>query len=129
MKRGGILNPALAGALAGLGHTDLVVVCDVGLPLPPGPCVVDLAFRLGEPPLAGVLTGMVEELVVEGGFAAEEVVTRNPDCHRLFTALVPRLTLVTHEEFKGMLPGARLVVRTGEATPYANVALRCGVPF
>ncbi|MGN0121011.1 MAG: RbsD/FucU domain-containing protein, partial [Streptomyces albidoflavus] len=24
---------------------------------------------------------------------------------------------------------ARLVVRTGEATPYANVSLRCGVFF
>jgi D-ribose pyranose/furanose isomerase RbsD len=24
---------------------------------------------------------------------------------------------------------ARAVVRTGEATPYANVLLRCGVPF
>jgi D-ribose pyranase len=37
--------------------------------------------------------------------------------------------LVPHEEFKALLPRARLVVRTGEATPYANVALRCGVPF
>jgi D-ribose pyranase len=36
MKRGGILNSRLAGATARLGHTDLVVVCGAGLPIPPG---------------------------------------------------------------------------------------------
>jgi D-ribose pyranase len=28
-----------------------------------------------------------------------------------------------------MVAGVKLVVRTGEATPYSNVILRCGVPF
>ena len=36
MRRGGILNAQLAGALAQLGHTDTLVVCDAGLPIPPG---------------------------------------------------------------------------------------------
>jgi D-ribose pyranase len=36
---------------------------------------------------------------------------------------------VPHEEFKRAMAGAVLFVRTGEATPYANVMLRCGVPF
>ncbi|HKZ27462.1 MAG TPA: RbsD/FucU domain-containing protein, partial [Rubrobacteraceae bacterium] len=43
MRRGGILNAQLAGALARLGHTDTLVVCDAGLPIPPGSEVVDLA--------------------------------------------------------------------------------------
>ncbi|WP_442538460.1 RbsD/FucU domain-containing protein, partial [Streptomyces pseudogriseolus] len=30
---------------------------------------------------------------------------------------------------KQLTSGARLVVRTGEASPYANVLLRCGVFF
>jgi D-ribose pyranase len=34
-----------------------------------------------------------------------------------------------HEEFKARTRADRLVVRTGEARPYANVILRCGVPF
>jgi D-ribose pyranase len=49
LKRDGIINAELAGALAALGRTDLVVVCDAGLPIPPGPAVVDLAFRFGVP--------------------------------------------------------------------------------
>ncbi len=41
----------------------------------------------------------------------------------------PGLGLVPHERLKGLAGGARLVVRTGEASPYANVLLRCGVFF
>ena len=37
--------------------------------------------------------------------------------------------IVPHEELKRLSRTARLVVRTGEARPYANVILRCGVAF
>ena len=128
MRRGGIINAGLAGALAGLGHTDLVVVCDAGLPIPPGPAVVDLAFRFGVPTFETVLSGLLEELAVEGATAAEEV-ERNPRCSELLRTLLPDLGLVPHEELKRIVARAKLVVRTGEATPYSNVILRCGVPF
>ncbi len=129
MRRGGIINADLAGSLARLGHTDLVVVCDAGLPIPPGPAVVDLAFRFGVPSFETVLSGLLEELVVEGATAAEEVETQNPRSHELLKTRLPDLGLVPHEELKRMVVGAKLVVRTGEATPYSNVILRCGVPF
>jgi D-ribose pyranase len=128
MKRGGIINARLAGELARLGHTDLVVVCDAGLPIPPGPAVADLAFRLGVPSFETVLSGLLEELVVEGATAAEET-RENPEVARVLRDLLPDLGLVTHNELKRMTANAKLVVRTGEATPYANVILRCGVPF
>ncbi len=128
MKRGGIINARLAGELARLGHTDLVVVCDAGLPIPTGPAVVDLAFRLGVPSFETVLSGLLEEIVVEGATAAEET-RENPDVARVLHDLPPDLGLVTHYELKRMTAGAKLVVRTGEATPYANVILRCGVAF
>jgi D-ribose pyranase len=54
---------------------------------------------------------------------------RNPACHRLLVARLQALDLVPHEALKAMVRDARLVVRTGEASPYANVVLRCGVPF
>ncbi|HEX4993113.1 MAG: RbsD or FucU transport [Rubrobacteraceae bacterium] len=128
MKREGIINAELAGALARLGHTDHVVVCDAGLPIPPGPEVVDLAFRFGVPSFETVLSGLLEELVVEGATAAEEV-ERNPRSYELLTSRLPDLGFVSHEELKRMVEGTKLVVRTGEATPYSNVILRCGVPF
>ena len=128
MKRGGIINAKLAGEIARLGHTDLVVVCDAGLPIPAGPAVVDLAFCLGVPSFETVLSGLLEEIVIEGATAAEEV-RENPDVERLLKALLPDPGLVAHHELKRMSAGAKLVVRTGEATPYANVILRCGVAF
>jgi len=128
MKKDGIVNAKLAGALAELGHTDHVVVCDAGLPLPPGLEVVDLAFRFGVPSFETVLSGLLEELVVEGATAAEEV-ERNPHSYEILTTLLPDLGFVPHDELKRMVAGAKLVVRTGEATPYSNVILRCGVPF
>ncbi|MDJ0462367.1 D-ribose pyranase [Streptomyces sp. H27-C3] len=127
MKKSGILNRHLAGALAELGHGDGVLVCDVGMPIPAGPRVVDLAFRAGTPSFAEVLDGLLAELVVEGATAAREVREANPTAARLLDVRLPGLELVPHEKLKALSAGARLVVRTGEARPYANVLLRCGV--
>ncbi|MFE1835788.1 D-ribose pyranase [Streptomyces sviceus] len=129
MKKAGILNRQLSGALAELGHGDGVLVCDAGMPIPDGPHVVDLAFRAGVPSFAEVLDGLLAELVVEGGTAAAEVRDANPAAAELLDARFPALRLVSHEELKVLSAGARLVVRTGEARPYANVLLRCGVFF
>ncbi|MFF3784778.1 D-ribose pyranase [Streptomyces sp. NPDC001933] len=129
MKRAGILNRHLAGALAELGHGDGVLICDVGMPIPAGPRVVDLAFRAGVPSFAQVLDGLLDELVVEGATAAHEVMEANPEAARLLDDRLPGLVHVPHDGLKAISAGARLVVRTGEARPYANVLLRCGVFF
>lgn len=113
MKKSGILNRHLAGALAELGHGDGVLICDVGMPIPPGPRVVDLAFRAGVPSFAEVLDGLLDELVVDGATAAEETGEANPEAARLLTARLPDLELVSHERLKELTASARLVVRTG----------------
>ncbi|MET7882446.1 D-ribose pyranase [Streptomyces avermitilis] len=129
MKKAGILNRHLAGALAELGHGHGVLVCDAGMPIPVGPKVVDLAFRVGVPSFAEVLDGLLDELVVEGATAAREVREANPGATALLETRFPALELVSHEELKSLSADARLIVRTGEARPYANVLLRCGVFF
>jgi D-ribose pyranase len=129
VKKAGILNRHLAGALAELGHGDGVLVCDAGMPIPDGPRVVDLAFRAGVPSFGEVVDGLLAELVVEGATAAAEVRDANPAAHALLTDRLTGLSYVPHEELKRLSAGARLVVRTGEARPYANVLLRCGVFF
>ncbi|MFJ9688221.1 D-ribose pyranase [Streptomyces bacillaris] len=129
MKRSGILNRHLAGAIAELGHGDQVLICDAGMPIPPGPRVVDLAFRAGTPSFAEVVAGLLDELVVEGATAAEEMRDANPEAAALLDGRFPGLDLVPHDELKARTAAARLVVRTGEARPYANVLLRCGVFF
>jgi D-ribose pyranase len=42
---------------------------------------------------------------------------------------VPDAEAVSHEDLKARAGAARLVVRTGDATPYSNVLLRAGYPF
>lgn len=126
MKKSGILNRHLAGALAELGHGDEVLVCDAGMPIPSGPRVVDLAFRAGVPSFAEVFAGLVDELVLEGATVAEELCGTHLD---LVERQFANLDFVPHERLKELSAGARLIVRTGEASPYANVLLRCGVFF
>jgi D-ribose pyranase len=129
VKKAGILNRHLSGALAELGHGDGVLVCDAGMPIPSGPRVVDLAFRAGVPSFAEVLDGLLAELVVEGATAAREIRGANRAATALLDARFPDLDLVPHEKLKELSADARLIVRTGEARPYANVLLRCGVFF
>jgi D-ribose pyranase len=76
-----------------------------------------------------VLSGILEELVIEGAIAAEETETQNPRSYELLKTWLPELKVVPHEELRLMVTGAKFVVPTGEATPYSNVILRCGVPF
>jgi D-ribose pyranase len=92
--------------------------------------VVDLAVVYGVPSFETVFRAVLDEIVVEAAAAATEVTDANLACWSLLRRVLDRdVELVPHEDFKTRTTQARAVVRTGEATPYANVLLRCGVPF
>lgn len=129
MRKTGILHAELSAALARLGHTDVVVISDAGLPRPPGVPVIDLAVRFGLPSFSDILAVISDEIVVEEATIATEMIEGNPDALELVTAHFGTPMKVPHEEFKSVSETASLIIRTGEAQPYANVALRCGVPF
>jgi D-ribose pyranase len=129
--RGGIIHGRLAAVLAGLRHTDGLVIADSGLPVPVGgPEVVDLAVVYGVPPFGVVLEAVLDAIVVEAVTVARELPSANPACWEHLGRVVDApVDQVGHDAFKELVGGARAVVRTGEATPYANVLVRCGVPF
>jgi len=129
MKRRGILNDALSGALARLGHTDMVVVADCGLPRPAGVTVVDLAVVSGVPTFTQVIAALAEEIVVERVTIAHQTEAANPNAHALIVDHFGQPDVIPHDELKEHSAHAVLVIRTGEATPYANAILHCGVPF
>jgi len=129
VKKRGILNDALSGALARLGHTHHVVIGDCGLPRPHGVTVVDLAVTFGVPTFAQVVDALAEELVVEEVAVAGETRTFNAPALALLTGHFGEPRWITHEQLKAEAATAQLFVRTGEASPYANAILRCGVPF
>lgn len=127
MKKSGIINAALSGALATLGHGHLVVIADCGLPLPESATVVDLSLVRGVPTFAQVLDAVLGELVIEGSMCAREAEGSVVEHWLKERDVMPRH--ISHDDLKGLLPVARLIIRTGEATPYANVVLQCGVDF
>ena len=49
MKKKGILNAQLLGELAKLRHTDKLVICDAGYPIPKDGNVVDVSLTEGVP--------------------------------------------------------------------------------
>ena len=129
MKRKGILNRELAGIFAKLGHTDQIVIADCGLPIPRGVPCIDLSYKLGEPGFLTILQTVLDDLVVEKAIVAEEVVTGNPNVYKELTGLLTELEMVSHEQFKQLTAKAKVIIRTGETTPYANVILQSGVVF
>jgi D-ribose pyranase len=88
--------------------------------------VVDLTLVRGVPRFAEVLAAVLAELEVEASTAAAET---GPEVLGWLEQRGLQPGFIGHEELKALLPQAALIIRTGEATPYANVVLRCGVPF
>lgn len=129
MKRRGILNDALSGALAELGHTHHVVIGDCGLPRPAGVRVIDLALTFGVPTFAQVIDALADELVIDEAAVALETRAANPAALELLVRHFGEPRWITHEQLKEESASAQLFVRTGEASPFANAILRCGVPF
>jgi D-ribose pyranase len=132
MKKTALLNGALSEVVARMGHGDLLVLADAGLPVPPGVPVIDLAVTAGVPPLLPVLAAVLSELQVESFCVAAELRAGNPALHARIAALMPPQaagSTCPHAEFKARSARARAVVRTGEFTAYANVMLCAGVAF
>lgn len=127
MKKNGILNGSLNAANSTLGHGDLVVVADCGLPIPLGTPSVDLALVQGTPGFIQVLDALRNDVIFEGCIAASESAASK--ANEWITDRFPAVEYIPHEELKQLVGTAKLVVRSGEATPYANVILRCGVSF
>ncbi|MBT2483695.1 MULTISPECIES: D-ribose pyranase [unclassified Microbacterium] len=127
------INPALSRVISETGHTDLLVVTDAGLPIPPGAERIDLAYRPGAPAFLDVLDTVLAELVVEGATVSAEVAEKSPHIlealRERFDRLGIDIHLVPHVQFKSLTHGARAFVRTGEFTPYANVILHAGVAY
>jgi D-ribose pyranase len=130
MKSRGILNAQLAHVVASIGHGQTVLIADAGMPRPAGVPIIDLAITLGLPGFLDVVGAVVGEMTVERFTIADELVASN---HRMLADLRGLLcgaeSSVPHEQLKALSADAVAFVRTGEATPYANVLLSSGVVF
>lgn len=131
MKKTKLLHPELSYLVATLGHKDMLVIGDAGLPIPPETTRIDLALSAGVPSFLQTLEAVLSEMQVESIILANETGEASPEVKANILRLLPdtKVEYVTHEDLKGLTSQARAVVRTGEFTPYANVILVSGVVF
>lgn len=127
MKRGILLHAELSGLIAAMGHGDLLIIGDAGLPVPPNVRCIDLAVTRGIPRFIDVLDAVLSELIVERSAVAHEAGTGLIDA--LSHKPLGSIERLTHEELKQASRSARAIIRTGECTPYANICLWSGVAF
>jgi len=134
MKKTPLLNIALSRLIASLGHGDIVVIGDAGLPVPAGVELIDLALTKGVPDFVSTLQVVLSEMQVERHVLAKEILLKRPSALQTIDELTvdarlgPR-ELLSHEAFKVLSRQARAIVRTGECQPYCNIALIAGVTF
>ncbi|HUA77947.1 MAG TPA: D-ribose pyranase [Acetobacteraceae bacterium] len=132
MKKCGHLNREVSRVLARMGHTDSLMIADCGLPVPDGVECIDLSISLGEPSFLRVLETVLADFKAERAVFAAEAKEHNPAVAARASRLADdrvHLDFVTHETLKQLTRHARAVIRTGEATPYANVLLYSAVIF
>jgi len=131
LKKIGILNKDISEVVAGMGHMDMLVVADAGLPIPAAVRRIDLALKAGLPGFLETVEAIASELLVERLIVAEETAQKSPHIEAGLREVFAGVEVdkVPHAKLKELTSGAVAVVRTGEFSPYANVILVSGVIF
>ncbi|HEC2193701.1 TPA: D-ribose pyranase [Staphylococcus delphini] len=129
MYKFGTLNSEISCVLSRLGHTDEIVIADCGLPIPDGVKRIDIALKEGTPSFEEVYEELMHHMAVEQVVVAREMVEENEVLYQKVKNDFPTLEMVSHEKFKKQTRHAKAIIRTGEATPYANIILKSGVIF
>lgn len=133
MKKRCVLNSKISWMIASMGHGDRLVICDSGLSIPKDSEIADLALTTNIPRFIDTVKVVMEELEIEGAIVAKEMVRVSNPLYRELESLLPKVNIqkVPHGKFKAMLrnEGNIAFIRTGEATPYANIILISGVTF
>jgi len=131
MKKSGVLNSDISRVLSYMRHTDTICISDCGLPCPDETELIDISLEKGVPDFVRVLKAVVNDMSVEKIFLAEEIRVKNPAVLKEIQTLLPgvKTDFMPHEEFKKKLLSCKAVVRSGEASPYANIILQSACIF
>ncbi len=128
-----ILNGRLAEVITTLRYGESIVVADAGLPLPAGTPTIDLALVPGQPTTRQVVAAIKGDCVVLEVRIASQASTVNPGLRTDMLALFDGLDVVREvdhmEGIEAELTRTRMVVQTGEVSPYGNVVLIGGLDF
>ena len=133
MRKNGILNANLMEVITSMGHTDKLVICDAGLPIPREALIIDLALVENIPRFEDTLKAVLGEMQVDKAILAREMEIESMDLYERVKNLLSGVCVekISHENFKDYYnsTGNIVFVRTGEMTPFANIVLIAGVTF
>lgn len=131
MKKTGIINGELIKQIAFLGHRELFLIGDAGMPIPKSVEVIDLALCGGVPSFEQVLNAVLKETEVEYYYLAQEIHEDNPGILNHIQQIMPGMPheWMPHADLKKLTKACKFAVRTGEFSPFSNVVLRAGVVF
>ena len=129
MYKTGILNSDISTVLSQLGHTDCIMIADCGLPIPEGIKRIDLALKFGQPSFMDVYTEISKHMAIASATVAEEMQHHNSLLYEKLKEDFSDFKTVSHDELKGQSHNVKAIIRTGEATPYANIILQSDVLF
>ncbi len=131
MRKGSLLNSEILTVIANMGHTDKICIGDCGLPVPDGVKKIDISLLAGQPSFLYTLEALLTEYKAEKYVLAEEIKANNPAVEKEVKQLLAGVDgeYISHQQFKERLKDVKAVIRTGEATPYANIILESAVIF
>lgn len=123
-----LLNAPLAQIVRSLGHTDMIIISDMGFPMPQLPYSLDLAVTPGVPTVPDILEAIVMDFSFDRIIIAAEARKAVPErVQHLETAYGVKVQdAQSHVAFKYMAGRCKAGVRTGDPTPFGNVILVCG---
>lgn len=129
MLQEGILNPHVLDLIARVRHTNTLVICDWAFPYWEEIETVDISLTRGIPTVLDVLKLLQPNFKVGNIFQAEEFLSTNPaekiaefdECFAGFADA--KVSREPHLAFKGRVPNAIGLIRTGDPTAYGNIIL------
>jgi D-ribose pyranase len=129
MINSGILNPRILSLLARIRHTNALVIADRGFPFWPQIETVDLSVVDDLPTVLQLIAAVRANHNFTQAYMAREFQKKNSAATRASFAKglagVPT-KFEPHIAFKKRVPDAIGLIRTGDATQYANVTLISG---
>lgn len=131
MVKKGLLNAEILKEIASLGHTEYLVVCDAGLPIPKGVKLIDISLMQGVPSFMDVCKCISELLVIDSIIVAKELESNNNAVYEKVNKLfcnIPKKS-IAHQELKELTKSAKVIIRTGECTSFSNIIFVGGVNF
>lgn len=126
MKKSGILNGELAGALTELRHGDGLVICDQGFPIPKGCYTIDISLVTGIPTWKQVLKAVLDEMRFSEYYVVDFMDEANPEYYKLVEETFGKYEVkekLSMEDFVEKTKEAKVVIRTGEPLPASNIYL------